>query len=525
MKLTFDVPISETQVGDVKLPYLKLSDWCKMLIGNGLWHHLAGLREPDPERTSAIWREFWARYRLINPSHEIYKRTDIDLGSVCAMMLHGDEGRSQKKAAILVLAAHSILGFGLRTSKVPKNERLSMNLNYESPTWTTRFLLAVAPRWVYADDDDQMQDIMRAISIDLKALYDEGLPGPDGKQVYFCPLAMMGDWPFIAKCGGLGRSFWNVSKHANARSEPKGICHRCQADRRGWLWEDFEVATPPWLLSENTLSPFTFEPAVLMLPMDKTNTPKFFAWDLFHAWHLGAGKSFMATAFVLLCMSSIYFGSIDSRIEKGNADFMSWCKANNMRPYIRRLSKENLGWQQTSNFPSGGWSKGETTRVLTKFFLHQYKMHAASVQDDVLLTIAYKAAGHINTVLSGLYKWELWIPSSHAEHLGLKGIAFLRMFGRGAQKAALMKKSFFYLLPNLHRLHHIFWDMLEDSGKSPWVLNPLYAATQPEEDFIGRPSRISRKVNPRTVVLRTIQRSLITAHAKYREAGLIRDAT
>lgn len=391
-RLSVNIPISTMKVGEVLMPYLKMSHWAQFLISQGLWHHLAGLKQRDPERTAAIWRTFWDRYRCINPNHEIYKRTGLDLGSVCALMIHGDEGRSQKKAPIMVLAAHSILGFGLSTSKVPKDEYLSMKLNYESPTWTTRFLLAVAPRHFYADNDDHMQNMMNAISLDLQSLYNDGVPTLDGNQVYFCPLALMGDWPFVAKAGALSRSFLNISKHANARSAPKGICHRCQADRVAWEWENFEPETPTWLQSENTLSPYVVEPAVLMLPMNRENTPKWFAWDLFHAWHLGAGKSFMASAFVLLCMSALYFGSIDSRIEACSSDFFAWCKDTKRRPYIRKLTKEMLGWQQTSNYPSGGWSKGLTTTALMIFFLWMCDRNPAAVEADALLNIAFKAA-------------------------------------------------------------------------------------------------------------------------------------
>jgi len=521
-QLSLDIPISEMLVGDVNLPFLKMSDWAKFFVSHGLWYHLAGMKKPS-EDTKTIWQRFWGRYRAVNPKHEVFSRKDLDLGNTCGYMIHGDEGRSQEKAPILVVAAHSVLGFGLRTSTFPHDD---LKLNYESPTWTTRFLLAVAPRTVYADSDDHIQTILHYISADMKDLYEKGVVGPDGETMYFCPIALMGDWPFIAKAGSLSRTFLNISKHPNARSDPKGICHRCQADRRGWAWENFEVDIPEWLPSENTLDPYEVEPGLLMLPMDRSNTPKFFTWDIFHAWHLGAGKHFMATAFVLLAMSAIYAaaGAIDRRIDAASSDFFAWCKATKNRPYIRKLSKDTLGWQQTSNYPVGGWSKGMTTTTIMKFFLAKCLENENIVQGDRLLLIAYKAAKHMNTFLRGLYKWELFIPSGEAEALALQGMAFLRMFGRGARAAAEMKKSFFYLLPNHHRIHHVFWDMLTECDNAAYCLNPLYSATQADEDFIGRPSRISRRVSPRAIALRTIQRSLITAFAKYKDSGLIIDA-
>ena len=224
-------------------------------------------------------------------------------------------------------------------------------------------------------------------------------------------------------------------------------------------------------------------------------------------------------------MSSIYSGSIDNRLDATSGDFFAWCASTNTRPYIRKLGKENMNYQQTSNYPNGGWSKGLTTTAILKFFLSKCADHVAEVEADILLNIAYKAGSHMDAFLHGLYKHEVWIPSKEGKSLALRGAAFLRMFGRGAQQAAKLKKSHFYLVPNHHRLQHIFMDMLEECAVSPYCLNPLHCATQADEDFIGRPSRISRRVNIRLVSLRTIQRSLITIFGKYREAGLIRDAT
>ena len=76
-------------------------------------------------------------------------------------------------------------------------------------------------------------------------------------------------------------------------------------------------------------------------------------------------------------------------------------------------------------------------------------------------------------------------------------------------------------MSNYHRLHHIFHRMREQGRKGPFVLNPLVVATQSDEDFIGRPSRTSRRVCSRTIVQRTLQRGLLAAYAKYVENGII----
>ena len=52
-------------------------------------------------------------------------------------------------------------------------------------------------------------------------------------------------------------------------------------------------------------------------------------------------------------------------------------------------------------------------------------------------------------------------------------------------------------------------------------VNPLVWSVQSDEDFIGRPSRLSRRVSPVTVVQRVTQRYLQGAYAEWVRARLI----
>ena len=194
-----------------------------------------------------------------------------------------------------------------------------------------------------------------------------------------------------------------------------------------------------------------------------------------------------------------------------------------LKPHIRKLSKENLSWPTTANFPSGVWSKGHTTRVLNKWFIAECNAHEEEVRSDELLTIVYRCAFAIEQFLKGLYSYELWIPSAAALRIADYGLDFLKWYGRGAREAFENSKNLFFMMPNLHRLHHIAWDLKDAAQRLDFVPNPLMWSTQPSEDYIGRPSRISRRVSPRLQVLRTLQRSLIAARAAYRNMGLILD--
>ena len=59
-----------------------------------------------------------------------------------------------------------------------------------------------------------------------------------------------------------------------------------------------------------------------------------------------------------------------------------------------------------------------------------------------------------------------------------------------------------------YQLIQRFTIILEQAETCGWAVNPLSEAAQMDEDFIGRPSRLSRRVSSRTVVRRTLERYL-----------------
>lgn len=523
-KLSLPIPLTNIPVGDKQVPILRMSDWAQFILNMNLWHTLCGLEKRNEMRAARIWKCFWERYKVIHPNHPVYEQ-GIPLERTCALLLHGDEGRSLKKSPILCVSTHSILGYGLSTAQpAEKNKDLAMKLNYEQPTWTTRFLLSVMPRHIYEDDDgenlDAFQDLMGSLAQDMRRLSDEGLLGLDNKRYYFVVLNIMGDWPWMLKAGCLARTFHNAAKRATSRARPKGICHQCLADTDGYPWEDWANNHPRWMDTINCDSPFLRRPALLDLLHDESQGPMFFSWDLFHAWHLGAGKSFLASAVAILANSVLFDGNRDERLQAVSSAYSSWCKANRQNPTLKSFTMTNLSWIGNT-FPAGTWSKGATTTCILKWFVSECQGRYNEVIQDELLMTVYKSARSMNEFLHGVYSYELWIPSAVASELAGKGMYFLKKFGKAVKLAVRASKLFFIQLPNYHRLQHIFLELHNQAQKGPHALNPLAWATQSDEDYIGRPSRISRRVDPRTTVERTLQRSLEAAYAKYVSAGRI----
>lgn len=228
--------------GNHCLPYLKFSSWVQFLFSHNLWHHLCGLEQPNESMCKKVWSQFWDRYKKIHPTHPVFHR-GLDMSRVCALILHGDEGRTAKKSAILIVSLHSILGYGLRTATNARND--IHKLNYKASTWVTRFLLGVLPKSLYQydaglsdeeggsedenDEDDidgdVVESLLQFISNDLAMLYNDGFINPfTGEKHYFVVLNIAGDWPWLQKSGHLTRTFMNAAKHKGSVSGT-GICH------------------------------------------------------------------------------------------------------------------------------------------------------------------------------------------------------------------------------------------------------------------------------------------------------------
>ena len=148
---------------------------------------------------------------------------------------------------------------------------------------------------------------------------------------------------------------------------PMGVCHLCLAGVEGIPCSDcserpkFEeeslqfsaAALTPW----HTLTPFT-----MLLPKYDGLPANVFKPDLWHNWHLGLGRYFLASSIVLL--SEIEPGGVIKRLRSFSLRWIAWCRANQKRPLYRRFTRENLGYLTELDWPEGGWQKASTTTFL-----------------------------------------------------------------------------------------------------------------------------------------------------------------
>ena len=203
--------------------------------------------------------------------------------------------------------------------------------------------------------------------------------------------------------------------------------------------------------------------------------------------------------------------------------FFLWCRLNKQQPYIRKLTRDTVNWFGSGDAPTGSWSKGSTTLVLTRWFLSFCQTHRAQIPEQSLLFKTWEAATEIYHCLAKLYRESVWIPKARAQVISSHGLKFLSLNGECALQAFNQNRAMFTYMPNLHRLAHIFFEMQDQARVAEHVLSPLLSSCQMEEDFVGRPSRVSRRVSPKLAMLRTTERSLEAAHSAFVDRGFIQE--
>ena len=508
---------------------ISLRSWAQLLVDYNLWYTLVGLNKPDVERERAILAEFWRLYKLAHPGHEIWETMDrqsVDLTRCCPILLHGDEGRGRKKAPFLICAYHSFIGKGTILSNAVRKKRpyLRMRLNYSGSTWTHRFITAVLPKMVR--DEVAFKDIVQYMTADCLSMTNEGVVSCHGEKFWMATLQVVGDWAFLAKAGNLSRSYSNCEKRPRgAKSVPKGICHWCLAGQDGIPFEDFRKA-PTWkttmFLPDDV--PFSRPPRFLQLPHDPCWPAGFFTYDIWHAYHLGLGKTFLASVFAI-ASDCIPRGAINERFSELTAEFLQWCDDKKRAAWVTSITKESCGWPNRSAYPNGQWSKGHITTMFHEFLQAWFEKHENDyrVSQHRLLGLCVEANTPANGIFYELYSEDLWLTSETADSIGRRGLRFLGIYMRLATMCYKDGIALFAYMPKAHAVHHIFDQLLTSAQSQPMVENPMAFGVQMDEDFIGKCSRLSRRVGPSQAIVRVLERSLWAARRKWREAGYWKD--
>lgn len=521
-KLALPIPLTKLKKapgvsypGDLTM--LKLKDWFDYIVGRNVFHMLVGLYKADKPRERAILKAFWTNFRSIMPDHSMFRLVDegrLDLSRTVPLILHGDEGRGRKKAPFLVLSWHSALGFVTEAANRARTHKpyVSMKCNFSESTHLHRLVTCALPKMVH--DDHALQDLLQHVANDANYMMRTGVKDVEGKTHFAVCIYCCGDWVWLAKAGHFNRSFSNVQKRPlTERSIPRGICHLCQAGQAGVPWENYKEYNPndlpPWLPTMHVQTPWTQPSPLNQIPFVPGQEAGFYAYDLFHAYHLGVGKTFMASCLALAserCMG----GRVDERLEQLTFMWRTWAEENHDKAYLSSLTRASLGWPDANTFPNGQWAKGHVTTSLTEFFLDW--ANAQDLTADPLLGLCKEAALCIATALRVLYRSDVWLPKDVAHIFADNGLRFLSLYRILSVRSYRSGRALFSHMPKGHVMDHIFISVKISALAHDYTLSPLCTSVQMDEDYIGRVSRLSRRTNPGQTVKRVLQRCLIASY-------------
>lgn len=118
-----------------------------------------------------------------------------------------------------------------------------------------------------------------------------------------------------------------------------------------------------------------------------------------------------------------------------------------------------------------------------------------------------------------LYENGLWLRAVNARKLSAWMFCFLGHYSVLAQLSISSRKRRFPMYPKSHMLCHTALSLNRMSLKSEWVLSPLATACQQQEDFIGKPSKVSRSTNVRQAHRSVLWRSLVKIQSSLKLAA------
>ena len=361
---------------------------------------------------------------------------------------------------------------------------------------------------------------MKALIDDLKVLQ-KGF-SYKGKRWHLINLGVKGDLPFLAKTGNLERHWLRAQRKPTDKKKgkpttdgPAGVCFLCNAGRLdGGPFEDFNLnclwerapVTEPW-----------FErPCVLDLYHDPCCPQEVFRPDIWHNFHGGCGKLFVASS-LTECLSLVD-GSKAVRIQQVDSLLREWAKKpGNSMPHSGGFCSERIGLTSYQVQPEASWSKHDDTRVYCKFLAWWLSTRESDIQSDPVLLRILHAVRSINRVFTVLYEGGLWLTKQEAYEVGTLGRNWLRLYAELAQISFRSSKLRYPIVVKHHMLDHHFRDLVRSSKKFQWTWNPLGDSVQMDEDFIGHTARLSRRVSPVSNAMRVLQRYLTRAMRTWKQ--------
>ena len=242
-------------------------------------------------------------------------------------------------------------------------------------------MFATMLREVAGKNPGSLEKLLEIFAEDAAALARDGLT-IEGVKLWFLHIGNKGDLPALAKVASLKRKFYNCPRAPRSKKACIGVCHQCLAGQeadpsKGMVAYPFEDLStrPAWETTIDQVQPWDETPSLLRgLPIDENAKSQFFCFDIWHIFHLGIAKHFLASSFVAIVESALHvlqrFRSVEAKFQFISQEYRSFCRSHRISMWVSEISRDTLQWPQGSTCPIGKWNKGSASTTIMLFLGH-----------------------------------------------------------------------------------------------------------------------------------------------------------
>lgn len=515
-----NVPVDNMCVGDESIPWIDPRKWFQYIVDHGLFHMLAGLPHEEKHLAPQVWTNFWTKYQRLHPNFGVFDMEGLDFSRTVGIYIHGDEGRTLKKSGLMVTSVQSCLGQGFDKKRLKRDVKgnIKPQVNFSGHTYTNRFVNFVMPKTLYDKKPDIYHQALEVFSQSLQSLFADGIKDPFTGEVYrFVVLACKGDLPYLCKAGMLKRAYNTAAKKGDS-DKLHGVCHLCLAGFPQFPAEQLSTCNPAWLATVGVRVPWvTAPPFIRFLMHDMSNPAEFFRPDLFHAVHLGFGRSWVASI-IHLVLDVLEQTNLDAKWKFLTDHYIQWCRQRKTQAHVSKITGYLMSYDDKTG-KQGRWHKGALTTNFCRWIL---KLLGDIPADNAgYLAMCRKATAKLNAMFTTFYQGGFFLDQNESIYAAQCAMEFLSTYEHLAEiMFSLKRPALFPLYPKLHLMHHMTIQLQESANSFGFAENPMACSCQLDEDVIGRVSRLSRRVSIRLTMLRTIGRYLIGCYSAWKAAGL-----
>lgn len=486
---------------------------------------------------------FWRAYQRQHPQHKVFDTHGARLENVVPIILHGDEGRALKRTNYLVFALETPMGslndpsannctcahemssctglpsFGTEQATLNPEDFETLRkqvTNYTGHSYLTHCLLFGLAGWLYKKQPQLVDALFAIMSEDLTKLFYTGVQLPNSETFYGAVIAIKGDMAFHKQTMSLTRSYANATTKDHSL-----LCHACLAGSPDAPFEDVSEH-PAWVSTMFTERPWNeAEPPVMStIPYDDSRPEQVLRGDIFHLHKLGVVRDTVGSVIIILCRLGFldFDGSttnINDRLKRCHAYFTLFCSANSFSPGLRSFTKTFFNLKTMVSSP---WvnAKGSDGILLLKFCVFMLKTFLAVPPVDgyehVLQRMLQLCEACLN--LRMVHSHPLWLQRPCSLKLYCDIMRVLRGYSLMGRISISLNMRAFAQKPKMHGLHHLAWHLKSELSKgNQLVFSPQGWGCEQNEDFVGRISRLSRRVSTKTCDKRVFERYFLKVNA------------